>query len=306
MGGYNNDVMMDDGDVLNFLSDLPEIFEEGEENSVDVEDWESLFERLGPIPLDIIQGTCQNDANSHSNESSGFQAPSPTSVLDSRSSCSRVKSTSTSPSPSPELLIPVRTRTKRPRHSTTCRWHLITLPTPNNTMNKKIKERKNRKIIQTSDPVKDKGSCSNQPTSGRICSHCQVTQTPQWRAGPEGPNTLCNACGVRYRAGRLVPEYRPAASPTFVPSVHSNFHRRIVQMRKKSIQESSVPQMNPAIYSTQAELFPVPVYSTQADPMHVGHVGSKMVPEGFVPQQPPAMSPPIEFVPMSSYLFDHI
>jgi hypothetical protein len=22
--------------------------------------------------------------------------------------------------------------------------------------------------------------------------------TPVWRAGPQGPKTLCNACGVRY------------------------------------------------------------------------------------------------------------
>ncbi|XP_074325860.1 GATA transcription factor 11-like [Apium graveolens] len=304
MGGCTNDGMIDgDDDILNLLSDLPEIFEEGE-NNIDAEEWESLFQRLGPIPLDILQGTCQNDANSHSNESSGFQAPSPTSVLDSRSSCSRVKSTSASL----ELLIPVRTRTKPPRHSTTCKWHSITLPTPNLTMNKKVKEKK-KKIMQTSYAIKDKESWSNQATSGRICSHCQVTQTPQWRAGPLGPNTLCNACGVRYRAGRLLPEYRPAASPTFVPSVHSNFHRRIVQMRNKSIQESSVPQMNPAIYSTQAELFPVDVYSTQAElfPVHVEYVGNKMVPEAFVPEQhPSAMSPPIEFVPMSSYLFDHI
>ncbi|KAK1394336.1 Plant-specific GATA-type zinc finger transcription factor family protein [Heracleum sosnowskyi] len=300
MGGYNG--MLDgdaDADFLNLLPDLPE-----EDDSFDAQDWESLFQLHVPIPLDIIQATCQNDANSHSNESSGFQAPSPTSVLDSRSSSSRVKSTSTTP----ELLIPVRTRTKRPRHSTNCRWHLITLPTPNNRMNKKVKEKKKKKITQTSNAIKDKGSCSNQPTGSRICSHCQVTQTPQWRAGPLGPNTLCNACGVRYRAGRLVPEYRPAASPTFVPTVHSNFHRRIVQMRNTSIQESAVSQMNPATYSTQEELFPVPVYSTEAElfPMHVGHVDSKMVPEAFVPEQPPAMSPPIEFVPMSSYLFDHI
>jgi len=25
-----------------------------------------------------------------------------------------------------------------------------------------------------------------------------VQVTPVWRAGPEGPKTLCNACGVRY------------------------------------------------------------------------------------------------------------
>lgn len=66
------------------------------------------------------------------------------------------------------------------------------------------------------------------------CTHCQVTTTPQWREGPMGPKTLCNACGVRYRSGRLFPEYRPAASPTFVPSLHSNSHKKVIEMRNKS------------------------------------------------------------------------
>ncbi|KAG2424471.1 hypothetical protein HXX76_014523 [Chlamydomonas incerta] len=34
--------------------------------------------------------------------------------------------------------------------------------------------------------------------SGRTCVECGATQTPQWREGPAGPKTLCNACGVRY------------------------------------------------------------------------------------------------------------
>lgn len=66
---------------------------------------------------------------------------------------------------------------------------------------------------------------------GQRCSHCQVQKTPQWRAGPLGPKTLCNACGVRYKSGRLVPEYRPAASPTFVNEIHSNSHKKILEMR---------------------------------------------------------------------------
>ncbi|KAK4792824.1 hypothetical protein SAY86_023259 [Trapa natans] len=65
----------------------------------------------------------------------------------------------------------------------------------------------------------------------RKCLHCEITKTPQWRAGPLGPKTLCNACGVRYKSGRLFPEYRPAASPTFVPSVHSNSHKKVLEMR---------------------------------------------------------------------------
>ncbi|KAL8224133.1 hypothetical protein R6Q57_019608 [Mikania cordata] len=74
----------------------------------------------------------------------------------------------------------------------------------------------------------------NQPGQGvRKCLHCEITKTPQWRACPMGPKTLCNACGVRYKSGRPFPEYRPAASPTFVPTLHSNSHKKVVKMRTK-------------------------------------------------------------------------
>lgn len=33
------------------------------------------------------------------------------------------------------------------------------------------------------------------------CRNCGNTETPQWRCGPEGPRTLCNACGVRHKKG---------------------------------------------------------------------------------------------------------
>ncbi|XP_011100134.1 GATA transcription factor 4-like [Sesamum indicum] len=67
----------------------------------------------------------------------------------------------------------------------------------------------------------------NNFTKRRRCSHCEAENTPQWRMGPEGPKTLCNACGVRYKSGRLV----PAASPTFDRMKHSNYHRRIMQKK---------------------------------------------------------------------------
>ncbi|KAE8672856.1 squalene synthase family protein [Hibiscus syriacus] len=75
----------------------------------------------------------------------------------------------------------------------------------------------------------------------RRCSHCQVQKTPQWRTGPLGAKTLCNACGVRYKSGRLFPEYRPARSPTFSGDVHSNSHRKVLEMRrKKGVAEGKV------------------------------------------------------------------
>lgn len=83
----------------------------------------------------------------------------------------------------------------------------------------------------------DSGSGSNgsqvQTQTLRRCSHCQVQKTPQWRTGPLGPKTLCNACGVRYKSGRLFPEYRPACSPTFSQDMHSNSHRKVLEMRRK-------------------------------------------------------------------------
>jgi len=29
------------------------------------------------------------------------------------------------------------------------------------------------------------------------CRSCNRSETPQWRRGPDGPRTLCNACGLR-------------------------------------------------------------------------------------------------------------
>ncbi|XVF73472.1 hypothetical protein PTKIN_Ptkin12aG0203700 [Pterospermum kingtungense] len=66
----------------------------------------------------------------------------------------------------------------------------------------------------------------------RQCTHCASRKTPQWRTGPLGPKTLCNACGVQYKSGRLVPEYRPTASPTFVLTQHSNSHRKVLERQR--------------------------------------------------------------------------
>lgn len=79
--------------------------------------------------------------------------------------------------------------------------------------------------------------------AARRCSHCGVQKTPQWRTGPLGAKTLCNACGVRYKSGRLLPEYRPACSPTFSSELHSNHHRKVLEMRRK---KEDVPEPDTA------------------------------------------------------------
>lgn len=31
-----------------------------------------------------------------------------------------------------------------------------------------------------------------------VCTDCGTVESPEWRKGPQGPKTLCNACGLRY------------------------------------------------------------------------------------------------------------
>ncbi|KAK4534808.1 hypothetical protein CDCA_CDCA03G0833 [Cyanidium caldarium] len=41
-------------------------------------------------------------------------------------------------------------------------------------------------------------------TGGSLrCVSCSTTDTPLWRAGPTGAKTLCNACGVKWKKGKL-------------------------------------------------------------------------------------------------------
>ncbi|KAG8758939.1 blue light receptor [Serendipita sp. 396] len=35
-------------------------------------------------------------------------------------------------------------------------------------------------------------------TLGRVCTSCGRNNSPEWRKGPQGPKTLCNACGLRW------------------------------------------------------------------------------------------------------------
>ncbi|RID77284.1 hypothetical protein BRARA_A00210 [Brassica rapa] len=113
--------------------------------------------------------------------------------------------------------VPVKPRSKRRRTN----GHLWSLESPYSFGKKK----RGRPKAETSS-----GDGIQQQTR-RCCSHCGVQKTPQWRMGPLGAKTLCNACGVRFKSGRLLPEYRPACSPTFSTEIHSNSHRKVLELR---------------------------------------------------------------------------
>ncbi|EOY05429.1 hypothetical protein QUC31_016766 [Theobroma cacao] len=147
---------------------------------------------------------------------------SPVSVLDNSNSSSNSSGSSTLTNGNivmyccGNLKVPVKARSKRLRK---CR----------DLRNQENSWWVQENVKNASAHVKGAGS----RTIGRKCQHCGAEKTPQWRAGPLGPKTLCNACGVRYKSGRLVPEYRPASSPTFSIELHSNSHRKILEMRRQ-------------------------------------------------------------------------
>lgn len=206
-----------------------------------------------------------NVNNSNGGSSASSTSSSASSSSESFSGSGRPWSVPLSPRPEPPVLvIPARARSKRSRTSafpTAIRAAVpapeatILVPTPmfsstssyseepeciaeSNSQPKKKKKAKRPTPPVTSDAEGDAdyeegGGAALAPGEVRRCTHCQIDKTPQWRAGPLGPKTLCNACGVRYKSGRLFPEYRPAASPTFVPAIHSNSHKKVVEMRQK-------------------------------------------------------------------------
>ncbi|KAK1570723.1 hypothetical protein Q3G72_006244 [Acer saccharum] len=217
---------------------------------------------LTMIKQESASSVKKEDSSSHNL----FQTSSPVSVLESSSSCSGEKTVLCSP----ETVVPGRrgrARSKRPRPATFNPRPAIQLGSPTSSITEtpqlplvapkvssdsenfaesrlviKIpkqfnSEHKKKKKIKLSvpQPPRSQEADENQATTQAVrkCLHCEITKTPQWRAGPLGPKTLCNACGVRYKSGRLFPEYRPAASPTFVPSIHSNSHKKVLEMRNK-------------------------------------------------------------------------
>ncbi|PKA53405.1 GATA transcription factor 9 [Apostasia shenzhenica] len=170
----------------------------------------------------------------------------------SSSSCSSYSSGSGS-----VLIVPARARTKRPRPLSFSSRSFLPPPdsesvgesSPARKMKMKRKKKETAAVVGVEEIPTSATSASV-----RKCAHCEIQKTPQWRAGPMGPKTLCNACGVRYKSGRLFPEYRPAASPTFVPAIHSNSHKKVVEMRLRSREAAADDGGEKAVAARSCEL----------------------------------------------------
>ncbi|KAM7495821.1 hypothetical protein LguiA_020235 [Lonicera macranthoides] len=59
---------------------------------------------------------------------------------------------------------------------------------------------KDRLEEKRSEPEEANGS--SPPTNTKTCTDCHTMKTPLWRGGPNGPKSLCNACGIKYHKKR--------------------------------------------------------------------------------------------------------
>ena len=64
----------------------------------------------------------------------------------------------------------------------------------------------------------------------RRCMHCASEKTIGWRRGPDGPGTLCNACGQRFLIGRLVQSCRRGS-----PSNKRRWSSKVEPADRKSV-----------------------------------------------------------------------
>ncbi|TKY74907.1 putative GATA transcription factor 22 [Spatholobus suberectus] len=70
----------------------------------------------------------------------------------------------------------------------------------------------------------------------RVCSDCNTTSTPLWRSGPNGPKSLCNACGIRQRKARRA---MAEAANDFAPSIDASSTKTRVHHKEKKSRTTS-------------------------------------------------------------------
>ncbi|KAL6047126.1 Acidic leucine-rich nuclear phosphoprotein 32 protein (ANP32/acidic nuclear phosphoprotein) [Balamuthia mandrillaris] len=130
---------------------------------------------------------------------------------------------------------------------------------------------------------------------GRSCAACATKNTPEWRTGPNGKGTLCNACGLRYRKkmkkrnapnnsainttiasmGEDLPKEEqkklgqqqqeehgtePTSSPSSTPSHHDEAKQ--TKKRKKASPKNEQPSPRPAHASYNVPSSPPPAPSS--------------------------------------------
>lgn len=108
--------------------------------------------------------------------------------------------------------------------------------------------------IKFPDLAKDKCEINSPSNCGnvvRICSDCKTSETPLWRSGPQGPKSLCNACGIRQRKARRAMLAAAANGTGDVTTENSKTKTKVPKKEKKSRSSYHMTQFKKAFGTTQ-------------------------------------------------------
>lgn len=72
-----------------------------------------------------------------------------------------------------------------------------------------------------------------------ICAVCKTTETPEWRRGPNGPATLCNACGIRW-ANKIKKERNSRLKHSIESLIHVSLNELSLATDRKHNSEASM------------------------------------------------------------------
>lgn len=62
----------------------------------------------------------------------------------------------------------------------------------------------------------------------RTCTVCGTSKTPLWRSGPQGPKSLCNACGIRFKKAK-----RSSCEGSAAPLPSQQFAKNLLKPSKR-------------------------------------------------------------------------
>ncbi|XP_020224491.1 GATA transcription factor 21 [Cajanus cajan] len=112
---------------------------------------------------------------------------------------------------------------------------------------KQIKcEEKNSPLSpQGPDNINYSSSSNHSNITVRVCADCHTTETPLWRTGPNGPKSLCNACGIRQRKARRAIAAAASANGTSLVEPDKSQVKKGKKLHKKRMKSKAecAPQL---------------------------------------------------------------
>ncbi|UTT88014.1 hypothetical protein NDA17_005255 [Ustilago hordei] len=102
---------------------------------------------------------------------------------------------------------------------------------------------------------------SRAPAPGS-CQACATSETPEWRRGPDGARTLCNACGLHYAKlvrKRMQQEGGEEPSPSQAPPQISLVSLEELRASTKSAADAAAAALTPSASSSSLNATPIKV-----------------------------------------------